>query len=90
MENPVKEISTIIESLVKGQPSVQKSTLYTYFTADAQFTHPFCKTWSFDGSRYLMEYIYRWYKVMSPTIDLTVNSVGECYCCCLFKRGPIE
>lgn len=42
--------------------------------------HPFCRTGSFEGSRYLIHKIFQWYKILSPQIDLTVNSVGTQQC----------
>ena len=42
----------------------------------ASFTHPFCRTGSFEGSRNLIHAIYKWYKLLSPKIELKVNSVG--------------
>ncbi|KAF1949279.1 hypothetical protein CC80DRAFT_510657 [Byssothecium circinans] len=76
MENPAKEISGVIHLLTQSPPSIQRETIETYFTPDASFTHPFCRTGSWDNSRFLIQAIYRWYKIMSPKIDLTVNSVA--------------
>ena len=76
MDDPVADIEGVVRQLTQTPPSVQRSAIITYFTPDAQFTHPFCRTGSFDGSRFLIRAIYRWYKIMSPSIDLTVNSIG--------------
>lgn len=73
---PVKEIPGIIHLLTQSPPSIQEETIETYFTADASFTHPFCRTGSRDNSRWLIWKIYRWYKIMSPRIDMHVQSVG--------------
>jgi hypothetical protein len=62
--------------LVQTPPSQQRETIETYFTPNASFTHPFCQTRSFNGSRFFIRAIYRWYKIMSPHIDITVHSVG--------------
>jgi hypothetical protein len=76
MENPEKEISGVIHLLTQSPPDVQQHTVQTFFTYNASFTHPLCRTGSWDNSRWLIQIIYRWYKIMSPRIDLTVNSVG--------------
>jgi len=72
----VKEVSGVVHLLTQSAPSIQKSTLETYFTPNASFTHPFCRTGSFDGSRWFIWAIFRWYKIMSPHIDLEVKSVA--------------
>ncbi|MCJ1477448.1 hypothetical protein MMC13_006119 [Lambiella insularis] len=76
MENPVKEVSQVIHSLTQTPPSVQRATIERYFTPDASFTHPFCRTGSFNGSRWLIWCIYRWYKILSPRIEISVDSVA--------------
>ncbi|MCJ1371885.1 hypothetical protein MMC20_003105 [Loxospora ochrophaea] len=76
MENPTAEISQVIHLLTQSTPSIQRATLERYFTPNASFTHPFCRTGSFNGSRWLIWCIYRWYKIMSPRIELTVDSVA--------------
>ncbi|KAK7180930.1 hypothetical protein DPSP01_000602 [Paraphaeosphaeria sporulosa] len=76
MENPAKDITGVIHLLTQSPPSIQRETIETYFTSNASFTHPFCRTGSFDNSRSLIRAIYRWYKILSPKIELTVNSVA--------------
>ncbi|MCJ1284645.1 hypothetical protein MMC26_003980 [Xylographa opegraphella] len=76
MENPVAEIPHVIHLLTQSAPSLQRATIERYFTPDASFTHPFCRTGSFHGSRWLIWNIYRWYKIMSPRIDIAVDSVA--------------
>ncbi|KAF2267400.1 hypothetical protein CC78DRAFT_490255 [Lojkania enalia] len=76
MENPVKEISGVIHLLTQSPPTQQTETILTYFTPNASFTHPFCRTGKWENSRFLIQVIYRWYKIMSPRIDITVNSVA--------------
>lgn len=70
------EIPQVIHLLTQSPPSTQRKTLETYFTPSASFTHPFCRTGSFEGSRWLIWCIYRWYKIMSPKIEISVDSVG--------------
>ncbi|KAF2012129.1 hypothetical protein BU24DRAFT_425965 [Aaosphaeria arxii CBS 175.79] len=76
MENPVKEISGVIHLLTQSPPSEQRATIETYFTPAASFTHPFCRTGKWENSRWLVIAIYRWYKIMSPRIDISVESVA--------------
>ncbi|KAL1597308.1 hypothetical protein SLS60_008892 [Paraconiothyrium brasiliense] len=76
MESPAKEIAGVIHLLTQSPPSIQCETIERYFTHDASFTHPFCRTGSFDNSRFLIRAIYRWYKILSPKIELTINSVA--------------
>lgn len=71
----------MIYGLTTTPPSVQKQTIDTYFTRNAEFVHPFVRTESWQinddiNSRALITAIYRWYKVLSPKIDLQVESVG--------------
>ncbi|KAH6839796.1 hypothetical protein B0T12DRAFT_318052, partial [Alternaria alternata] len=73
---PVKEIPAVIHLLTQSPPSLQRATIEKYFTPDAAFSHPFCRTWSRPNSRWLVERTYRWYKIMSPRIDCTVQSVA--------------
>jgi hypothetical protein len=75
MDDPVAEIPYVIALLTETPPSLQQSTISKYFTPTATFTHPFCRTGSSPHSRYLVERIYRWYKIMSPRISATVHSV---------------
>ncbi|KAL4891135.1 hypothetical protein BDV59DRAFT_203853 [Aspergillus ambiguus] len=76
MENPESEISGVILRLTQGSPQVQSNTIDQYFTSNAVFVHPFCRTWDIDNGRWYVKKIYQWYKVMSPEIQLTVNSIA--------------
>jgi hypothetical protein len=105
MEDPIHEIPTVIHLLTQTPPHLQAAALNRFFIPTASFTHPFCRTGSYDvtyyfrygfvqrtlkaigmdgaleevtTSRGLMGGIYRWYKILSPRIDMQVNSVGEC------------
>ena len=73
----VKEIPHVIRTLTQTAPHVQRQAIETYFAPNASFIHPFCRTGSFPNSREVVWMIYRWYKIMSPRIDLTVHSVGK-------------
>lgn len=72
----MQDIADVVHRLTQGTPKQQEEAINEYFTTDASFTHPFCRTGSFEGSRWLIHAIFRWYKVLSPKIDLTVNSVA--------------
>ncbi|EXJ72584.1 uncharacterized protein A1O5_03730 [Cladophialophora psammophila CBS 110553] len=72
----VADIPQIIETLCTSPPAVQRTAIETYFTPSASFTHPFCRTGSFPGSIWLIIMIYRWYKILSPHIDVAVDSVA--------------
>lgn len=72
----MSEIPRVIRLLTQSPPSVQRATLEQYFTPSASLTHPFCRTGSFEGSRWLMWCIYRWYKIMSPHIDISIDGVA--------------
>ena len=81
MDNPIADIPVVIDSLTQAPPSRQQQTIQTYFTPTAAFTHPFCRTgsWSLSAtlnSRLLIEYIYRWYKILSPRIEYSIESVA--------------
>lgn len=84
MEHPVKEIASVITSLTTGSPEEQEDTLYSYFLPNASFSHPFCYVPSFSkgtipfassvDSIWAILGIYRWYRTLSPNIDITVDS----------------
>ncbi|ROT40698.1 hypothetical protein SODALDRAFT_330439 [Sodiomyces alkalinus F11] len=81
-----KEIVPIIKSLAQGTPSDQERVINSYFLPEASFIHNLCRVPSFNprhvpftdltiGSRWFVLMIYRWYRILSPHIDLQVNSV---------------
>jgi hypothetical protein len=76
MDDPVREISRIIHTLTQGTPEEQTEALQKYYAPNASFTHPFCRTGSFDGSRNVIGFIYKWYKILSPKIELEIKSIG--------------
>ena len=77
MDDPVKDIAGVITTLCTASPSVQRRAVETHFTPTASFTHPFCRSGSFNGSRWFIAQVYRWYKILSPRIDVKVDSVCE-------------
>jgi ATP-dependent Clp protease adapter protein ClpS len=88
MEDPIHEISDVIHTLTQSPPSQQAACVESYFTPTASFTHPFCRTYSFGSeylphvggaslsSRWFILKIYQWYKILSPHIDLEIESVA--------------
>lgn len=77
MDDPVQDVPDVVRKLTSGSPQVQEETINNYFTPDASFTHPFCRTGSFPGSRLLVHAIFRWYKIMSPgSVHPEIKSVG--------------
>ncbi|KAG2414808.1 hypothetical protein HFD88_005996 [Aspergillus terreus] len=76
MENPEAEIGGVILNLTQGTPLIQARTIDEYFTSNAVFVHPFCRTWDIEGGRWFVKEIYRWYKIMSPHIEIEINSVA--------------
>ncbi|QPH02577.1 hypothetical protein C2857_006789 [Epichloe festucae Fl1] len=84
MEHPVREIAGVITALTTGSPQQQRDALAEYFLPDASFTHPFCHVPSFNkgairlapntDSRWLLLCIYRWYRTLSPAVDVSVDS----------------
>ncbi|KAK1782510.1 hypothetical protein QBC45DRAFT_402396 [Copromyces sp. CBS 386.78] len=84
MEHPVKDVRGVIRTLCQGSPQEQEDSLNRYFTPSASFVHPFCRVPHFDkiyipgfgfmNSRQLIQYIYKWYKILSPKIDIEVES----------------
>lgn len=77
----------MITSLCRGTPEEQEVTLNSFFLPNASFTHPFCRVPSFSkgaiplaggvDSLWVILGIYRWYRTLSPHIDITVDSAGE-------------
>ncbi|OIW32108.1 hypothetical protein CONLIGDRAFT_712505 [Coniochaeta ligniaria NRRL 30616] len=85
MEDPVKDIEGVVRSLTQGSPNEQAAALNRYFVPNAEFVHPFCRVPPFQdvslpllgqtNSRQLLLAVLRWYRILSPRIDLQVNSV---------------
>ncbi|KAK5136995.1 hypothetical protein LTR08_001502 [Meristemomyces frigidus] len=76
MDDPVQDITAVVHKLTQGSPDEQQEAINTYFAPNASFTHPLCRTGSFNGSRQLILGIYRWYKIMSPRIEIEVTSIA--------------
>ncbi|KAK4085937.1 flavin-binding monooxygenase-like protein [Purpureocillium lilacinum] len=84
MEHPVREIASVITTLTTGSVQEQQDTLTSFFVPHASFTHPLCRVPSFSKgtvplapgleSRWLLLCIYRWYRTLSPNIDIHIDS----------------
>jgi len=85
MDHPVKDIRAVIKTLCQGTPEEQKEAVNRYFLPSASFVHPFCRIPSFDkvrvpilnnelNSRMLILAVYKWYKILSPKIDIEIES----------------
>jgi hypothetical protein len=82
----VKETPQLIRTLCSGTPAQQLAALDANFTHDASFRHTICRVPSFGdvnvpllgavNSRWAIGCIYRWYKVLSPRIEVDIESVG--------------
>lgn len=82
---PVKEIEGVVRSLTQGSPKEQAAAVNRYFAPNAEFVHPFCRVPPFQNfsvpllgqlnSRQLVLAVLRWYRILSPRIDLKLNSV---------------
>ncbi|KAI0388779.1 hypothetical protein F5Y17DRAFT_451678 [Xylariaceae sp. FL0594] len=91
MDNPEEQIVQVIHSLTQGSKEEQARALNDYFLPTAYFVHPFCRVPSFEPwtvkvpvvnlswtvtSRWLVQLVYQWYKILSPVILLDVESVA--------------
>lgn len=85
MEHPVKDVRHVIRSLCQGTSQEQRDAINRYYVPSASFVHPFCRVPSFKAvkvpgigevdSRMLVLVVYKWYKIMSPKIDVDIESV---------------
>lgn len=73
----MSEIAGVIETLCTAESEVQQQAIDTYFTENAEFIHPFCRTLPLSNSSWMIKKIYTWYKILSPRIEVAVDSVGE-------------
>lgn len=76
MNDPIQDVGRVVHTLTQGTPNEQEAALETYYTEDASFIHPFCRVNSFPGSRGRILAILKWYKIMSPRIELEIESIG--------------
>ncbi|KZT18341.1 hypothetical protein NEOLEDRAFT_1125491 [Neolentinus lepideus HHB14362 ss-1] len=76
MENPAEDIKQVIQLLCSSaSPDIQKATVERYFCPDAEFRHPLCRVPSGYKSREEILGIYQWYRVISPKLSITTQSV---------------
>ncbi|KAI0051319.1 hypothetical protein FA95DRAFT_1587260 [Auriscalpium vulgare] len=77
MQNPAEDIEKVVQLLTtSASPDIQKAAVQKYFTSDAAFHHPVVTVASAPASRESILGIFQWYRIISPHIDLTVNSVS--------------
>ncbi|KAF8323345.1 hypothetical protein DL93DRAFT_2071025 [Clavulina sp. PMI_390] len=75
MDNVQQEIVQAVELITSAStPEVQLAAINKFFAPDAGFNHPLCTVPRGPGSRNQVTGIYQWYREMSPTIDLKVES----------------
>ncbi|KAK6202128.1 hypothetical protein LQW54_008997 [Pestalotiopsis sp. IQ-011] len=82
MDRPAAQIRGIVRDLCTQTIEDQQDALDQYFTPDAFFIHPLCRVPSFStkvlghelNSLSFLKYIFQWYRILSPHIDLTVDS----------------
>lgn len=66
MENPAKEITSVVQQLTAAEsPDVQKAAFEKYMAPDVSFHHPVCAVESGPNSREELLGIYQ-YMVFSP------------------------
>ncbi|KAI1489676.1 hypothetical protein F5X96DRAFT_601694 [Biscogniauxia mediterranea] len=87
MDRPGARISGVITALTQGTEEDQQKALDDYFLPSAYFIHPFCRVPSFDNiklpftshtinSRWLVQLIYQWYRILSPEVKLSIDSTS--------------
>lgn len=79
-----QEIRSVVRSLCQGTADEQWRTIDRYFTKDASFIHPFCIVPHFHerrvpllgslSSRDVVRSIFQWYRMLSPRIDIEIDS----------------
>ncbi|KAF8966142.1 hypothetical protein BDZ97DRAFT_1756841 [Flammula alnicola] len=76
MENPPQEINSVVYQLTAtDSPDVQKAAIESYMTSDVAFRHPVCSVESGPNSRNAVLGVYQWYRVLSPRIDIKLESI---------------
>ena len=93
MDHPVREVPGVVTALTQGNSEEQAKALEDYFLPDAYLIHPFCRVppfrdyrppiplpfvgaWSLN-SRRLVQAVYEWYRILSPRIAVTIDSIGR-------------
>ncbi|KZT59187.1 hypothetical protein CALCODRAFT_412589, partial [Calocera cornea HHB12733] len=75
MDDPQHDLPEVVHLLTTaGTPEVQQAAVGKFFAPDAGFNHPLCKVERAPGSREIILGIYQWYRILSPTIDLHIDS----------------
>lgn len=87
MDFPESEVPYVIRSLTQSTREDQRRVLEKYFLPNAYFIHPFCRVPSFGdtqipftnrtvNSLWFVFFIYQWYRILSPKIELDIDSVA--------------
>ncbi|KAK3186674.1 hypothetical protein K4F52_004420 [Lecanicillium sp. MT-2017a] len=86
MDDPANQIEGVIKTLTTGNAQEQEDALDKYFLPDAAFIHPYCYVPRFSkvaipfigtiNSLWVLLGIYRWYRTMSPRIDISIDSTA--------------
>ncbi|KAI0022670.1 hypothetical protein F4780DRAFT_160824 [Xylariomycetidae sp. FL0641] len=87
MDHPDSQVTAVIRALCQGDPATQEAAVNNYFLPNAYLIHPFCRVPSFGdfalpttswtvNSRWLLLMIYRWYRTLSPEIQLEIDSIA--------------
>lgn len=76
MEDPVAEIeSVVLKVTATHSPDVQAAAFQRYMSQDMGFRHPVCSIVPGPNSRNKVLGVYQWYRVLSPRIDIRIDSV---------------
>ncbi|TCD66069.1 hypothetical protein EIP91_001878 [Steccherinum ochraceum] len=76
MEHPEEEIADVVKTLTCAEsPEAQKAAVEKYYAVDAAFRHPLSTVVPGPNSRSAILGVYQWYRVLSPTIQLNVDSI---------------
>lgn len=76
MEDPVAEIESVVLNVTATQsPDIQQAAFQRYMSQDMGFRHPVCSIHPGPSSRNKVLGVYQWYRVLSPRIDIRIDSV---------------
>lgn len=87
------EIASVIKGLTTTPPEHQRHVVETYFLPNGAFDHPLCHVNRFYHpvtSRSLVLAIYRWYKFLSPVINIDIKSIGQFLMLAGCEPWPLE
>ncbi|KZV98816.1 hypothetical protein EXIGLDRAFT_287273 [Exidia glandulosa HHB12029] len=76
MEVPFYDIESVVlrcTAASPNNPDSQREAIEKYYTADCEFNHPLATVLSGQSSRDTVLRVYQWYRIMSPTLELTID-----------------